>query len=194
MVPHSGFAEAESIGNSLILQALSDHLDDLPLASGEGFDLDLFGVNGLAGVGTSHFAQHTRDQKTIQPDLACIDLHNGFEQSPRRFSLVDQTNGAETNGAAMHFDIAYSRQHHNMGSWGCGMQLREQVKPVGVSEIDFQQDDIWLLTDSDSKRLLRTGGLSHDRHTRFTFEEHAQSCAYDGVAIDEQNTDGLDFD
>ena len=44
VVTHGGFANAEMISDGLIFHPLSDQLDDLALASGEGLDLDVLGV------------------------------------------------------------------------------------------------------------------------------------------------------
>jgi hypothetical protein len=81
VVPHGGFADAQTIGNRLVLETLSDHPDELTLTRRKCLDLDFFWVGGLVGPRPGYLGQHTGKQKAICPHLAGMDFGDGFEEN-----------------------------------------------------------------------------------------------------------------
>src|SRR5262245_31692388 len=87
VVAHGGFADAETIGNRLVLETLANHPDEFTLARGKRPDLDLFWVGGLVAPRASQLAQHTGDQKAIRPYLAGMHFGDSFEENLCSFFL-----------------------------------------------------------------------------------------------------------
>ena len=147
VMAHGGFADAQTIGNRLVLEPLTDHPDELTLTRCKRPDLDLFWVGGVVSPRAGHLAQHTGEQKAICPDLAGMDFDDGFEESLGGFFLAHQPHGTQANGAAVHVQVAYAGEHDDMRFWRGDMQLWQQVKAIASSEIEVKQDNVRMLED-----------------------------------------------
>jgi hypothetical protein len=172
VVAHGGFADAQTIGNRLILETLADHPDELTLTCRQCSDLELFWVGGLVGPRAGHLGQHTGQQKAIRSYLAGMDFDDGFEEDLCRSFLTHQAHGAQADGVVMHVHVAYAGEHDDMCFRRGDISLWQQVKAIRPSEVEVQQDDVRMLKDSDRECIFRPGALAHQRNAGLTIEEH----------------------
>jgi hypothetical protein len=101
-----------------------------------------------------------------------MDFRNGVEEDVGGFVLQDYAHGPKANSVAVHFRIPYTCQDYDMCLWGGRAYRGDEIQPIGLTQVEIEQDDVRVLMHCGSKSIGRHSRLSDHCKTWLALDEH----------------------